>query len=412
MSGVAPEWLTVNGAKAKFSSDGSLVSMEENDVEIAARGGVIPHLSDSVVGIVRNGDSGSITLVQSETQVLALNQEAAVEAVVHLEQGEKLTVETIIVKTNAAPLVFGDSDGIGAFDAVGDTMTFDTKDTNSVVSIRSALALGSEKTLLKLGAGRLVLPDDFSWNGNLDIDEGVVVCTNTSGSVPAIRLSGSGTFEIAGDAVRTFSQAQPNFSGRLAFAGGSNTVADADAIGISQSYSTKVTTSVQVKEGAEMYITDPDGLGGRILVAGGSGADGSGAVKIMSKASDGSGKVYSGCAGIELTSDTLMVGGDGLNYFGIVRGSGFRRIIDMNGHRLTKTGPGRFLVAQGEVVDPGILEFVGPSGIWMQDDFDLGPEDSPALVMRDGATFATEKIKPQRRPLCVKSGRLALTAGQ
>ena len=412
MSGIAPDWLTVNGAKAKFASDGSLVSMEGNDVEIAARGGVIPHLPDSVVGIVRNGDSGSITLAQSETQVLALNQEAAVDAVVRFGQGEKLTVETIIVKTNAAPLVFGCSDGFGSVDAAGETMTFDTMDSNSVVSVRTAIALTPEKTLLKLGAGRLVLPDDFSWGGKLDIVEGMVTCTNTSGIVPSVRLYGSGTFEVAGDASRTFSQAQPDFSGRLAFAGGVNTVADATAIGVSQSHSAKITTSVQVKEGAEMHITDPDGLGGRILVAGGSGTDGSGAVKIMSKASDGSGKVYNGCAGIELTSDTLMVGGDGLNYFGIVRGSGFRRIIDMNGHRLTKTGPGRFLVAQGEVVDPGIFEFVGPSGMWMQEDFDLGPEDSPALVMRDGATFATEKIKPQRRPLCVKSGRLSLTAGQ
>lgn len=412
MSGVAPDWLTLNGEKAKFASDGSLVTMAGNDVEIAARGGVIPNQPDSVVGIVRTGDSGNVTLAEKETRIVALNQETSAEAVIDFAEGEKLYVDTVTVKTNAAPLVIGKEDGMGSIDTTGNMMTFDVQDTNSLASIRTCIAMDPLKTISKKGAGRLVLPDDIGWNGNLNITEGTVAYTNTSGTIPAVKLSGSGDFEVAGNVDKTFSGEQPGFAGKLVLAEGVNTIENSAAIGVNQAYNAKITSAVQVKEGAELRITAAMGLAGHIIVAGGTGADGTGAVKIMSTGTSGDGKVYNGCSGIELTSDTLITGHSALNYYGLIRGGGYRPQINMNGHKLTKTGGGRFLVANADVVNPGVLEFVGPSGMWMQKDCNLGPEGSPDLIVRDGVTFSIENVPPQWRPIVVERGRFSINAGQ
>jgi autotransporter-associated beta strand protein len=330
MSGVAPDWLTVNGEKAKFASDGSLVTMAGNDVEIAARGGVIPNQPDSVVGIVRTGDSGNVTLAEKETRIVALNQETSAEAVIDFAEGEKLYVDTVTVKTNAAPLVIGKEDGTGSIDTAGNMMTFDVQDTNSLASIRTSIAMDPSKTISKKGAGRLVLPDDIGWNGNLNITEGTVAYTNASGTIPAVKLSGSGNFEVAGNVDKTFSGEQPGFAGKLVLAEGVNTIENSAAIGVNQAYNAKITSAVQVKEGAELRITAAMGLAGHIIVAGGTGTDGTGAVKIMSTGTSGDGKVYNGCSGIELTSDTLITGHSSLNYYGLIRGSGYRPQINMN----------------------------------------------------------------------------------
>lgn len=85
-------------------------------------------------------------------------------------------------------------------------------------------------------------------------------------------------------------------------------------------------------------------------------------------------------------------------------------MLNMHGHKLTKAGNGRILMKDGRTTEPGEIEFVAPSGLWMQDNFDLGESDTAALKLTGGAGLTLASIFNQRRPLWI-NGLSSMQAG-
>ena len=394
LSGLAPDWVTVNGKSAKVDLDGNLVARGTPDAQIPARGGVIPNVVGAEVAITTPGADGAgpITLAESSATILSLTQRTTAEAVVGLAADETLSVESLTVETNAAPLTIGAVSGRGTLTAGGTSLRVDTQGEDSLLTVRSGFGLPAAGTVEKRGAGTLLFDDNFAWSGTLQLLDGIFAVSNAAAPLAAT-LTGTGTFLKADDANWTLSKAQTSFTGTYALGGGRTTYTNPNQFGADS-----FDTTIQVKSNATLDVTGS--LSRRKLKIEGSG------VRLLPTA-----HIYSGaCGGLELTGDTTLGGADASpNYsFSFYHGRQYPNVWNMNGHSLTKTGYGNLTVGEGYVTNAGPIRIVGPCIFTTMFGFDLGGFDAPALTTVNDVSFSAERMPAQRRPLVIESGTLTM----
>ena len=118
-AGEAPDWITVNGAKAFVGPSGEVGTMDLRvaDQSIDARGGVVANGPGALVSVdSADGPEGEvISLSSASAEIGALRQaQPSEKAVLELKDGQSLTVGTLFVSEGAAPLCVRAAEGASA----------------------------------------------------------------------------------------------------------------------------------------------------------------------------------------------------------------------------------------------------------------------------------------------------------
>ena len=157
----------LNGETPHFQADGLMVfAPTAVDRTIAARGDAIPHAPAQKVGIATAGAGGPDTLEMAATEVAALVQQSAVDAVVALDDGQSLAAGLVAVDDGAHALTLGVAAGQGVLSA--DELRNASADVPLTVNARLGLS-----TWKKTGGGDLALRGGAATATGVSLEGGV-----------------------------------------------------------------------------------------------------------------------------------------------------------------------------------------------------------------------------------------------
>lgn len=134
------------------------------EVEISARGGVIPNNSEAEVSISKTDGTGDqMTLANDQTQVKSLTQrQMAIPAVVYIEGQQKLSLGLARMVENAKSLVLGKEKGEGSLSSVDGAMTWQVDGAQDEMAVNANVRPDpSVPVIEKTGAGRVKVGGDL-----------------------------------------------------------------------------------------------------------------------------------------------------------------------------------------------------------------------------------------------------------
>ncbi|MCQ2392060.1 MAG: hypothetical protein MJ240_11610 [Kiritimatiellae bacterium] len=242
--GLAPDWIRVNGHPARFTEALELQGLAGDDLEIPARGGVVPNAPTKTVAVTTPGVGEKDTLAANETKVVLLrNRETAVAPVIELGEGQTLTAPIIAGAEGATPIVFT---GAGDFGSTGVGVTGRAFTLLEGTVVRSNETAGVAMAVTAADA-------DVTFKGRPDVADASFAVTVERGTV-AISTAGS----YALDSLRIDNGAQLTLA-NAAFA---------------------VTNLLRVGQTANGVLVVEDGVAGTGRL-GGAGSGNSGAARVQ-----------------------------------------------------------------------------------------------------------------------------------
>ena len=201
MSDPVPAGISVNGVPASFGPTGALIPfVPPIDVEIGARGDVIPDASGSVVGIVSAGTEGDDTLAADATAVETLVQVTETPATVAIGEGRSLTAGRIQLARGGGSLTIGADGDAGTLVAADGGLTLENDEPVSTLAV--AAALTTSVPVEKTGPGEVVLAGGMRGAAPLDLQvrQGRMVISNATdlafGEVGVTNFSASAMPEL------------------------------------------------------------------------------------------------------------------------------------------------------------------------------------------------------------------------
>ncbi len=235
--GLIGAWATVNGTNyAAYSNTLGVYASSEAVTanEIAARGlgSVIPDNAFATADITAPGETGPITLADNDTSTFALQQKHETNAVV-ATAGQTLRAAAVTMMAGKGSLTLGENEDDGTLTALngGGTLTLDNANELLQLIVNAKIAdYTSASSLVKAGAGDVLLAGTNSYTGITRIDSGKLVIGGATSKAFSSVISGSGSLEKVGASTLTLS-GNNAFSGGLSVAGGTLVAAQANALG-------------------------------------------------------------------------------------------------------------------------------------------------------------------------------------
>lgn len=150
-------WLTYDGSAVEMQSDGRAVARSKyaHDVAIAARGAVVPHGADNVVGITSSGVGAADMLAADSVEVKGIVQKVETDATIALDAGQTLTAALLNRSAMAGGLTLGNVDGQGVLASSADGLLCDNDSSVHDITVRAALSSPSAKVMVN-GRGETV----------------------------------------------------------------------------------------------------------------------------------------------------------------------------------------------------------------------------------------------------------------
>lgn len=390
-------WIRINGRAVGFDDTGKVIaSLLKLDVEIAARGGVIPNASTKNVGITTVGTSGHVTLQgAASATVKALAQEASALAQVEIPSGQRLTTGGLYAAADAQPLVIGGFASDGTLYSSATEFTLYPEGPDSEISIRSPFGFTTSTILHQYGKGlsRLSASAAATWAGTAQIDSGTFAISNTTSI--AATLKGPGRFKLEGSNTRTLSKVQTSFNGDFVLGGGVTKPSVNTALGAINN--STLLPQIVVEKGAALDLTggmptatktvDFSFRGFRIS---GTGPDGKGAIvsTVGAKTTHAHSLSLDGDATLGEINQT---GGSCYIHF---RNPSFayNSLSDFGGHTLTHPANGFFSFTYNTITNAGEIILGGvageaKSGMILYDNVELGGPSDPPITMRNGSAI-------------------------
>lgn len=408
LAGQSPSWLTVNGANGEFDANGKLIKQTYRLTDsIPARGGVIPDGADKVVGITTAGTEGPITLEKEATAINTLVQRTDTEAVVSLSSGRTLSVGTVALEENAAPLTIGAAPGEGTLSVPDAKLTVVSADPDSPVTVNAAIDPSFSGTIEKMDAGELRLFSPYTFAGTLSIVAGTVVITNDGvTSLAGTLVGGKGAvFRVDGSGAYSSSAAQSGFDGDFVLNGGTLTMVGTDYGTVNQFGS--LVGDLVVTNGGQMVLdgAQADGftLNGKRVRYSGEGPDGRGALVSREYFNNMFQR-------ITLDGDTVFSNEKGVKnpgYIVLSGKNGYAGCLDMQGHALkvTSPGPGRvgyFVLNSATVTNAGPMR-IENTILAVYSAAKLGGKDDPPITFGTNSQLTAYAMKRTERPIVVEA---------
>lgn len=230
-------WATVNGTNyAAYSSTRGVYASSAvvTTTGIAARGpsSIIPNNAFSTADITTPGETGPITLADNDTSIYALQQKHETNAVV-ATAGQTLRTTAVAMMAGKGSLTFGENEDDGTLTALnkGGTLTLDNANETLSLTVNAKIAdNASASSLVKSGAGDVVLTGANAYTGPTSIDAGKLVMGGATSKAFSSAMSGAGSLAKVGASTLTLS-GNNVFSGGLSVAEGTLVAAHANALG-------------------------------------------------------------------------------------------------------------------------------------------------------------------------------------
>ncbi|MBQ6705668.1 MAG: autotransporter-associated beta strand repeat-containing protein [Opitutales bacterium] len=225
-----------------------------------------------------------------------------------------------------------------------------TKDGSGSVTVDKTVDLSGLSGAIVINAGTLNL--DLGYNipqaTSISISGGSLVLAHDANITLPVAISGAGTFEKSGTGTMVLTGGNGSFTGDLVVSGGVLKLGSITALGAGYSGSHTDKVSVFVKTGGTLDLNGmtKDGFYENFTLAGGAlintGAEiGTGARQLN--------------GGITLTADSEIGGTSG---FGMVSGGYAANTLNLDGHKLTKTGTNAFYLIN-TTITAGTIDIQG-----------------------------------------------------
>ena len=136
-----PAGLTLDGLAPAFDDNGRLyVQSSSVDVQIAARGDVVPDAPSSVVGITSAGSGEADTLAADATAVAGIVQQNPAAAEIAIGEGQVLTAGEVAIDHGFGNFAVGSVSGQGALAAASSPLVLRNDSPVGTLSVNAALA--------------------------------------------------------------------------------------------------------------------------------------------------------------------------------------------------------------------------------------------------------------------------------
>ena len=173
LAGAVPANLMFNGYPAEVSSEGVVRAVPPAyDLEIAAKGDVVPNAPDKAVAITSAGTEGADTLADDATSVKGLVHLVRSDATVAIGAEQTLSTAAVTVNTDGGSLTLGDAAGVGTL-AGADGLALDNRSYVSSLTVNAKVASGA-KDLDVTGPGAVKLAGGTAAESSVKVHDGTL----------------------------------------------------------------------------------------------------------------------------------------------------------------------------------------------------------------------------------------------
>jgi len=356
VNGLIGPWAMINGTTLATYDSGLGVTAYAGYTDIAARGpgSVIPNDAALNARISTPGVDGPITLGASPvSSVNTLLQDTETAAVVTVTNTAFQT-SGILLAAGKAALTIGTEPGEGAImplDA-GGSLTVVNHDPTALLTLNAPITNNtSASSLVKAGAGTVVLAGSNTFTGAIAINDGSLAFGGSVTQTVSNAISGPGTLVKSGSGCVTLNAANtftgPTYINEGTFVARHNTAFGTTAAG------TFITDGATLDIGGGLNV-DALNLGAELFTVSGSGVDGQGAI-----VNNHANRQLNAFGRIVLAGDTTV---------GAIGRWDIRQntpSVTLNGHTFTKIGPNELCLVNAQVYGSGHI--VATQGLFRPD---------------------------------------------
>jgi autotransporter-associated beta strand protein len=377
-------WATVNGtAYAAYSAADGIYALATAVTNIAARGSdpdsVIPDDASLEAHITTAGTSGAITLAgDPENSIFLVQQDTATDAVV-ATAGKTLKTLQLGISAGQADLTVGAAEGDGSVTplAAGGILTLLNDDASSVLTVNAGIANNtSASSLIKSGAGAVVLAGSNSYSGLTGILEGTLTVAGSATQTLAGVISGDGALAKEGSGLLTLPVAN-TYAGLTTVSNGTLRVLNSSSLGAS-------TAGTLIGGGGTLDIgtTAALNLNAEQITVSGAGVNGRGAIVNSTATAQ-----YNFLRLVTLAGDTTFGGEHPSGRWDIRNASGTSTFL-MNNYSVTKVGS-NYVGLTNVGVTPGATAGIDIQEGWftIEGTTTLGGSAANTMTVRSGSVF-------------------------
>jgi len=375
VNGLIGPWAMINGTTLATYDSGLGVTAYAGYTDIAARGpgSVIPNDAALNARISTPGVDGPITLGASPvSSVNTLLQDTETAAVVTVTNTAFQT-SGILLAAGKAALTIGTEPGEGAImplDA-GGSLTVVNHDPTALLTLNAPITNNtSASSLVKAGAGTVVLAGSNTFTGAIAINDGSLVFGGSVTQTVSNAISGPGTLVKSGSGCVTLNAANtftgPTYINEGTFVARHNTAFGTTAAG------TFIADGATLDIGGGLNV-DALNLGAELFTVSGSGVDGQGAI-----VNNHANRQLNAFGRIVLAGDTTV---------GAIGRWDIRQntpSVTLNGHTFTKIGPNELCLVNAQVYGSGHI--VATQGLFrLEASTRLNGDAANTLTVKPGA---------------------------
>ena len=206
LAGAVSANLMLNGYPAEVSSEGVVRAVPPAyDLEIAAKGDVVPNVPDKAVAITSVGTGSADTLADDATSVKGLVHLVSADATVAIGAEQALTAAKVTLNSDGGSLTLGDAAGVGTL-AGADGLALDNRSYVSSLTVNAKVASGA-KDLDVTGPGAVVLAGGTAAESSVKVHDGTLTLADGAFDlakvVAATNVAVASTLVLDGARVRT-----------------------------------------------------------------------------------------------------------------------------------------------------------------------------------------------------------------